>query len=169
MFHNGDYSGVTSFYMRFPADGLVIAILANQSHVPRDRMFQDIVAILNDATPTGPGPDHAQDLYQRVLTQGPEAGAASYSEMNAAGYRMSSIRAVMFGNTLLRLDRRDDARAVYTFMTLAFPTSPYGFLALGRLLEEDGAAEEAATLYHQVLTFAPDDPMARSFLDALEP
>ena len=165
MHHNGDYSGITTMFLRFPEQGIAIALLSNRTNAARGALFSEIIGILNGGVPGDPRPDAVQALCARVIELGPEVVA---ERVEAEGARLpNAIRLIHVGNALSRAGRDEDAYRVFRFASIAKPGAVWGHLAVGKWYEVRGETDEAIAMYRRALEADANSPHARSYLEAL--
>lgn len=169
VFHNGDWSGVATHYFRYPADGLVIALLSNQADLSRTEMFQKITGIINGGTASPPEPRLSDELYEVVVRNGEDAGLALAESARAEGRRgvPHAMSIIQIGNALSRMGQDEATRRIYAFAALVDPSAPWGHLGLGQWYETQGRFEEARACYRQVLEQDPQQPHALAYLKEL--
>jgi CubicO group peptidase (beta-lactamase class C family) len=168
-YHNGDASGAGAHFFRFADEGLVIALLSNESDIPRNSLFIAITAILNGDEAPELQPRVADEVYAAVLADGEEAGAELAQKIRAEGRHgvPGAMRAVQVANTLSRAGDEDGARRVYAYAALVDPAAPWGHLGLGQWYEDHGRFDEAEACYREVLARDPDQPHAKAYLEEL--
>ncbi len=169
VYHNGDYSGVATHYFRYPGEEFVIALLSNQSDLPRTELFNKIAGIVNGGEPSGPKPQLSAEIYEVVVREGEQAGLDYARQAKQDGRRgaPSAMQIIQIGNALSRMGRNEETRRIFAYAALADPDAPWGHLGLGKWYEENGRILAAEECYRAVLANDPDQPHALEYLAAL--
>lgn len=170
MYHAGDTAGITTYFLRNESEDLVIAILGNQGRLPRSELLNGIIAVLNGSEPEEPQRNYANDVFTAMLTEGEDAAreAMRNAEEMLGERPMHGAHILMAGNTLLRMNRIEEAGEIFRLGTLFFSNDTYVWLGYGTWHQSYGDRAIARQSYERVLEMVPGDPMATHFLEELD-
>ncbi len=168
-FHNGDYGGFATQYLRYGPDKFTIVMLSNQDELPRTELFNQIVTIVNGGTPRPIIKNKHNQIYRAVINEDVETAIELANDLKATGtnyphpFRVNSL-----GNMLFNVGRSEDAKKIHQLNISLYPENFIGYAAIGLILKAEGDLDGAKDLFKKILEFDPKNTYAISFLADLE-
>ena len=168
MWHTGGISGFSTMIVRLPAKGRCIVVLCNIGGGAIGAASRGITAILEEGEARPASRKGDQMLAHLVVEEGVEAAVARFEELSDRLPHSRVERDINgIGYRLLEWGRIEEAQAMFTFNTRAFPNSANTWDSLGESLAKGGETERAIESYRKALEIDPEFPSAKAMLEKL--
>lgn len=167
IWHGGGINGFNAMYVRYPSEGIVIALLNNTGSTNLRQVMGDMVKILYDQDVEPPKQPAYIPLGQHM---GESTFAAKCKEIiaNRDKYEISEVRINGLGYYLMGQGQLEEALALFEFNVQAFPEAYNTHDSLGECLAQMGKKERAIASYQKSYDLNNDNTNALKVIEKLK-